>query len=185
MMSNPLDAFVPRYLFRENHELRISQPPDLVWRALMGVSAAELPMVRALMRLRGMSSRGGGSETVLAGLSRRGWFELAKDPGRLVIMGSIGQFWRPGSQRRFCPADDFPAHEEDGYAKSASAFELVPAGTGTLLRTETRVAPAGNVRFRMGAYWLLIRPFSGLIRRMILHAVAGRAGRLAGTSSPA
>ncbi|MEV4892929.1 hypothetical protein AB0K48_26460, partial [Nonomuraea sp. NPDC055795] len=162
MMPNPLDAFVPRYLFRESHELRISQPPDLVWRALLGVSSAELPVVRALMRLRGMSSRGGegGSETVLAGLSRRGWFELAKDPDRLVIMGSIGRFWRPGSQRRFCSADDFPAHGEDGYAKSASAFELVPVGTGTLLRTETRIAPAENVRFRMGA---LSRATRGLV----------------------
>ncbi len=58
------------------------------------------------------------------------------------------------------------------------AFEIVfdlcsrAAKGGSILSTETRVA-GGSVHFR--AYWLVVRPFSGLIRRRWLIAAAKRA----------
>jgi hypothetical protein len=47
-----------------------------------------------------------------------------------------------------------------------------PAPGGSILSTETRVAGGG---LRFAAYWLAIRPFSGLIRRRWLIAAAKRA----------
>ena len=59
-------------------------------------------------------------------------------------------------------------------AKMAFNFRL----DGSTLSTETRVLltdAASRRKFR--AYWTLIRPFSGLIRRVWLRAIAHRAAR--------
>jgi hypothetical protein len=47
-----------------------------------------------------------------------------------------------------------------------------PVDGGSILSTETRVA-GGGLRFRV--YWLIVGPFSGLIRRRWLIAAAKRA----------
>jgi hypothetical protein len=52
-------------------------------------------------------------------------------------------------------------------------FKVVAAGDReTILSTETRVTcgdPASRRRFRL--YWLVIRPFSGLVRIIMLRAI--------------
>jgi hypothetical protein len=59
----------------------------------------------------------------------------------------------------------------------AVAFEAEPRpGGGSRLVTETRVANVGLV-FRL--YWLLVGPFSALIRRRWLRAIAAGAGAIA------
>ena len=59
----------------------------------------------------------------------------------------------------------------------ALAFWAEEDGAGeSVLVTETRVAPVDDAARRaFGRYWLLIRPFSGLIRRRWLAAAARRA----------
>jgi hypothetical protein len=54
------------------------------------------------------------------------------------------------------------------------AFDLRarPAEGGSVLSTETRVAGGG---WRFSLYWLVVRPFSGLIRKRWLIAAAKRA----------
>ena len=58
----------------------------------------------------------------------------------------------------------------------AMDLRALPDGDGARLETETRVfltdAPS---RRRFAAYWLVIRPFSGLTRRLWLRAAKRRA----------
>jgi len=57
--------------------------------------------------------------------------------------------------------------------RMAADFRVKPAPSGSLLSTETRVAASGRLAllgFR--AYWLLVGPFSKLIRRRWLRAAA-------------
>lgn len=70
------------------------------------------------------------------------------------------------------PAADFATFDRPGYAKMAINWRL----EGTTLSTETRVFltdEASRRAFRR--YWLLIRPFSGSIRRVSLRAIKRRA----------
>ncbi|MFD0890199.1 hypothetical protein ACFQ08_37120 [Streptosporangium algeriense] len=178
-MPEILEDFIPQPLGAERHELHIRQRPEAVWAALNTLSPGELPLVRLLMSVRSLSARrADDAPTMLGTMISRGWFELAGEPQRYVVLGSISQFWRLRSAefRRDCPAGRFRDHDVPGFAKSASLFELIPTEHGTLLRTETRVT-AGSVaaRRRMLAYWRLIRPFSGMIRRVMLHAIARKA----------
>jgi hypothetical protein len=71
------------------------------------------------------------------------------------------------------------AFAEPGFVKAALTFRFIGRADGTTLaETDTRVAatdPAARRGF--GRYWLLVRGFSGLIRRDWLRAVARRAER--------
>lgn len=72
------------------------------------------------------------------------------------------------------PAGFFTGFAVPGWAKMALNFR-VSAGE---LTTETRVQLTDQRSRRAFArYWLLIRPFSGLIRREWLAAIARRASR--------
>ena len=68
----------------------------------------------------------------------------------------------------------FVARIAEGPAGVRIVFDLRAreAGGGSIISTETRVAGGGRA-FR--AYWLVVRPFSGLIRRRWLIAAAKRA----------
>ncbi|GAB3432706.1 hypothetical protein [Actinophytocola sediminis] len=186
-MDSPLTDLIPNPRLREFHQRRVEQPPDVVWQALASLSPQDMTAIRVLMSVRALPAAFGRRPlaepaTMLDTMRERGWFDLASDPGRLVVIGSIGQFWRlrPGQWRRDCPPAEFRAYAEPGFAKSATAFELIADGDATILRTETRVtADDQRALRRMSAYWALIRPVSGLIRRLMLRAIAGRADRLA------
>jgi hypothetical protein len=74
---------------------------------------------------------------------------------------------------------DFSGFSRSGYAKAAWNFRIraaPPEANGALLSTETRIqcfGPAALWKFRI--YWLLIGPFSGLIRKAILKQAKMRA----------
>ena len=74
---------------------------------------------------------------------------------------------------RLGPAE-FAAFGEPGYAKLAFNLRVDPHGaTSAILSLETRVAltdPSSLRHFRR--YWVIVGPFSGLIRQMALRLLA-------------
>jgi hypothetical protein len=55
-------------------------------------------------------------------------------------------------------------------------LRALPEGKGARLETETRVfLTDAAARRRFDAYWIVVRPFSGLIRRRWLRAAKHRA----------
>jgi hypothetical protein len=129
-----------------------------------------MPVANILFRLRGM--RGKSSVSVFQRLPPT-FSILAEEPDRELVAGGIGKPWqlRGGGLPR---VEDFRGFAEPGYAKMAMNFRL----DGRMLATETRVFltdEAAGRAFRR--YWLVIRPFSGLIRRVWLRAIKRRAER--------
>jgi hypothetical protein len=155
-----------RWHFRERHWVATAEPLRAL-AAVREVTFAELPLTRTLFRLRGLR-RGDGTvwETMLAT-----GFELAAGRDDELLLAAVGRPWTPGGGLR--RDVDVASFAEPGYAKMAMS---VAARAGRL-ETETRVllTDAGSRR-RFGAYWLVVRPFSGLIRREWLRAAVRRAG---------
>ena len=93
------------------------------------------------------------------------------------MLGGIAQMWRPGGQ--VVPLDglaDFTAFARPGFAKAALSFTFSAEGRATRAATETRVQATDDAARRaFGRYWLVVGPFSGLIRRRWLAAIAARA----------
>ena len=142
-----LDDWLPRYGQREYHQRRVGCPPEEALAAALDAPAEPDRIVAALFRLRGLDGRGRSLE------------QLFSPPWAEVLERT------PTS---------FVARIAEGPAAVRIVFDLRvrPAESGSLLSTETRVA-GGGLAFR--AYWLVVRPFSGLIRRRWLIAAAKRA----------
>jgi hypothetical protein len=182
-----IDRFLPAYDWNEVHSIEIRAAPPTVLRAVRSVTAREIRLLRLLMGLRALPgrilrrparSRGGGP--VLDEILRSGFVLLAEDPEREVVVGTVGRFWqvRPVHADLAGPAA-FLAFDAPGFARAAMSFSVSEAGAGrTRLATETRIAATDpRARRRFGAYWRIVRPGSGLIRRMWLRAVKARAER--------
>ena len=162
-----LDDALPVWHHGERHELYVDAPSARALAAVRAVSAAEMPSARRLMRLRGLRPSRAGS--LVEAMMADGFAPFGDDV--LVLVG------RPWSLRGgLRQVEDFLAFHEPGYAKMALDFTAVPEGDGTRLATETRVfLTDDSARRRFAAYWLVVRPFSGLVRRSWLAAAKRRA----------
>ena len=166
-----LDAVLPRYHYRERHRVAAAVPPERALAAARHVTPAELPVVRILFRLRGLGRAAADLDAPVFEQLLAIGFRVVAESDREVVVGLVGRPWRLRGDLR---ADvDFAAFAEPGHAKMAMSF----AADGTELMTETRVLltdAAARRRFR--AYWMVVRPFSGLVRRAWLRAAVSRAG---------
>jgi len=102
-----------------------------------------------------------------------------------MVYGQIGRFWSINERAALASprsADEFLAFDDPRYAVAAMNVRLEALAPGrTRLSTETRVRALGpHARRRFRLYWLLIRPFSGLLRGAMLRGVRKRARALAG-----
>ena len=162
----PLDDVLPEFDVRERHERHVAAEPDDALAAALGVPLAPDALVRTLFRVRGVP--GGGS--VYGTLRALGFEEIVRGDDRIVL-GAAGRPWSPRGQ--IVPF----ASAGPGQVRVAVSIEAVAEGDGARLATETRVAasdPGARRAFRR--YWLVVGPFSGLIRRRWL-AAADRALR--------
>ena len=180
-----LDTFLPRYHVHERHSRFVAAPRRAVWEAIERVTIAEMPLAGALFALRSLPARLSGRPTpprvahqpLLGHLLHSGFVRLGEDSERELVLGVIGQMWKPrGEMVEIEGAADFLAFERAGFVKAAMNFRLSDERAGTWLETETRVlATDPHARSAFGRYWLVIRPASGLIRRIMLRAIARRA----------
>ncbi len=141
---DPLGEVLPRFDAHELHERSVDASPAAALGGVLSAPAAPEAFTRALLSLRGVRQRDGTVEELLRGIG-----------GKEIV-------------RR----DDVAVFRRDGRVTIAVAFWAEPLAQGrSLLRTETRVyASDASSRWRFRAYWLVVRPFSGLIRRSWLRA---------------
>lgn len=153
--------------YHERHAIRVSATPERALAAAREARLEDVPLVSLLFKLRGL--RAGPRGPLWDALLARGFQALGEDT--LVL---VGKPWSAGGSLR--KVDDFVAFAEPGYAKMAMDLRAVPDGDGARLETETRVFLTDRAsRRRFAAYWLVVRPFSGLVRRLWLRAAKRRA----------
>ncbi len=179
--SARLDGWLPRSAWMlERHTIDVPLPPADALAGITGLRLRDLPMVRVLFRLRGLSAPAGGATTLLHFFSTWPFLLLDEERGREIVGGVVGPFWQYGfgSLPRFIP--DTPGGFREALAEGRMAalanFRADPVPGGARLWTETWVhAPAPGQRAAFTAYWLNIGPFSAWIRRMFLRSARERA----------
>jgi hypothetical protein len=197
LVPNLIDEVLPRYETREVHGICVAAPRPEVYRALEELTIGELHLFRALMGVRALPRRLARSRRrpftpsrpralepdvrLLDWGLRMGFTVLASRPGSELVIGGAGQPWRPtgGVTATIRGREDFEAFDRPGFAKLVLGFRLeeVPGG-GTRVVTETRVDTTDPLTHRrFGAYWQVIRVWSGAIRRTWLRAIRRRAER--------
>ena len=173
-----LDDFLPTYEFSERHGIAIDAPADRIDEALRGVSMADIPIARALWWLRRLGRPYGDPAKPFVGGELPG-IVLDDVPGQGVVLGLTGQFWRLRRVRD--PATPTTVEEFIAYTRPDTGKAVIDFRIGHhRLSTETRVHVAdAAARRRFRCYWLAIRPFSGLIRILLLRAARRRAEAIA------
>jgi hypothetical protein len=155
-----LDELMPEWDVRERHTRLVPATPKDAVGAAIGIPFAPDGLVRALFRVRGLP--GGGS---VHGAMRALGFEQLVCEDACVVLGASGRPWSPRSGLgRFAAAGP-------GRIRMALEISATEAAGGALLLTETRVqALDARARRAFGRYWVVVGPFSALVRRRWLAA---------------
>ena len=167
-----LDEVLPEYDFRIRHARRIAAPPEWVAEAV-DICRLGRP-ARLLFRIRGIQNPPGSIRDALEGT---GFTVLAERPGIEMVAGTTGQFWKLREQAHMDAPSDlqaFQAFDRPGWAKGVISLRIEPLEDGSSrVATETRVRCVdAAARRRFAVYLVLIKPFSGWLRRYILRRVA-------------
>jgi len=178
-----LDQLLPEWHFRECHRRLTNAPVPALMTAADEVTWSEVAVMRVLMGIRSAGRlRRARDHRIVDDMAVAGFTVLARSDDELLL-AALGRPWAaragqsPPLRGQADPAGFFAAFTAPGWAKMAMNFR---ASAGELT-TETRVLLTDQPSRRaFRRYWLLIRPFSGLIRRQWLAAIARRAGRGAG-----
>ena len=170
-----LDDLLPAFEFVERHSLAIDAPPERIDGAFRAVSIADIPIARALWFMRRFGRPYGDAKKPFVGGELPG-IVLDDVPGEGLVLGLTGQFWKVRGGKRDAArprtTEEFLAYARPDTCKAVIDFRV---GAG-LLTTETRVHVADpGARRKFRRYWLVIRPFSGLIRILLLRAARRRA----------
>jgi hypothetical protein len=186
-----MDRFLPRYDFAVVHADVLRAPPVRCYGAASELDLFQAPLVRTLLGIRGLPQRVVGTlrgrvETTTLEASRRtfrfrdmvglGWILLCDAPGVEMVLGQVSRPWKAVAASADAPTtpEQFTSFDEPGFAKIAASLRIDPYGKdSSILTIETRVAITDDEsRRRFRRYWLLIGPFSSLIRRMALRQLA-------------
>lgn len=142
-----LDAAMPEFHFHERHSIVIDAPRERIFEALERLDMGRSSVIRWLFRLRGLQ-----------------WRDL-----RLERFIQDMHMARERSEEERL----FTGSEAVGAARIRIAWNFVAERGGDgkhLVSTETRVhCSASWLRAVFGAYWVVIRPFSGWIRLVMLR----------------
>ncbi len=175
-----LERFLPTYDFCERHQTVIAAPREVVRRAADEWRPAQSLLWRVLFRLRGLGRPDG---TLLQWAEAAGFLCLA-DTEDEVVYAQAGRFWSLNERAALVSprtAEELLALDDPHAAVASMSVRLEALAPGrTRLVTETRIRALGpQARYRFRLYWLLIRPFSGLLRRSLLAGIKKRAEQLA------
>ncbi len=188
MVGRPtlLDDLLPRFDESELHDIWLDAEPAEVEQALTAVTGREVRLLSPLMALRTLPAWLLGrprksddrQQPLLEAMVRAGFVRLAEEPGREIVLGVAGRFWRLTGNAPVAAIGDreaFLGFNEPGYARAAMSFLIRREGRGSRLVTETRIAATDEkARRSFRRYWRVIRPGSAAIRRSWLAAVRRR-----------
>jgi hypothetical protein len=181
-----IDSFAPNPDAIETHSIAIDASPEAVRHALCTADLGGSLIIKALLGLRALPEivlHGGNTgrrnqKITLQSMIDSGFGILAEQPDEIVL-GVTGKFWRPTGNLSPFNREDFDRPVPAGLARGVWNFRLEEAGRDrTILSTETRVVCGdGASRRKFRIYWLFVRPFSGLIRRIMLNSIRKATGQ--------
>jgi hypothetical protein len=171
----------------EIHSIAIAASPQTVHRAIWSADLGGSIIVKGLLGLRALPGMllhrdrkvPRDLRITLQTIINSGFGLLADEPEE-ILLGVNGRFWRPTGNLLPFDRDNFMTPIPPRQARAVWNFHIKPSGSGTILSTETRVTcgdPVSLKKFRR--YWFFVRPFSGLIRLVMLRAVKREAQRIA------
>jgi hypothetical protein len=168
-----IDEFLPRYDVNARYQINVHASLSEAYSAARSLDMQNSKIVRWLYLLRGIPQ----GDLTLDGMLKWGFVLLADKPSQELVFGLIGRFWTPTPKIQRINADAFTIFNRPGFAKVVGNIAFIAQSDGSVrVSTETRVHCLDQAsRKRFFLYWLLIRPFSGIIRKEWLRLIRKKA----------
>lgn len=177
-----IDGFLSDYDFRAAYEIPVNAPAPAVYEHLLASDLHASWIVRLLISLR--TGKRIPQDQPRRGFRQRfqgsGFVILAEMPDEELVIGVVGKFWRPDGGRYLdLRPDEFVGFSRPGHAKVAMNFRVRPERVeSTVFSTETRILCCDRAAWwKFRAYWALVGPFSGVIRKAMLKQIKREAER--------
>jgi hypothetical protein len=191
-----LNKYIPEYDVTEVHSIRVKASPEAIYRALSELTLTEISgIVRLLFWLRSLPEKRekrvleklSNKQPMLQSIMKNGFVTIAGNPPQelvfgLMAPGDIGRFWKKNSitNIQFKDADSFMAFTDPNYIRVVANFSIEQSDKPgwVIVRTESRSVGLSKKAFQQfRPYWRIIRPWSGLIRRLWLRGIKRKAER--------
>lgn len=174
-----LNEVLPRFDVTAQYSTRVHATPARVY-AILQQGMPVGTITRLLMALRNIPRLFRGKESG-GNMPENAFYKLKQLENREMVVGIIGQFWKPVSNPLpIHNLEEFLEFEKEGFCKAAMNLRIIEKGPYLcLITTETRVMCYGSARDKFLDYWKVIGPFSGLIRKELLRRIKKRAEKRA------
>jgi hypothetical protein len=191
-----LDKYLPKYNFTEVHTIKVKATPEVAYRAIIETTLGEISgFVRLLFWLRELPEKMVGRQLdsmtddgpMIGQMEKNGFTIIEEQPPRekvfgLIVPGKIGRVWdkSSGYGSQVADAAEFLAFKDPDYLLVIANLMVQDSGIPGVVTvyTESRTkALSDKARKSFRPYWAIIRPWSGLIRRLWLRAIKRRAER--------
>ena len=180
-MRSPAALFVPTPIARDRHTTHIHAPAALAFDTAATLDMQQAPLVRRLIQVRaalmGDAPAARPSTRLVDEMLAVGWGILAREAGRLLVMGAAARPWARNVTFVPLSAGEFAAFREPNLVKIVWTLEAEPLGPdATRFSVETRVAATdAAARWKFRAYWLVFSIGIRLIRWAVLRELRRQA----------
>ena len=166
----------PRHI--ELHRIFVAASPENAWNRARHFDMSEVPWVRFLFQVRTLSAKFSGEKIDFKnegiGIDQierenNGFKILFEDPGKEVVVGSIGQYWH--LKMVFAEFDhiSFADFKDPGWGKIAWAITVEPYKKGSTISFELRISATDEDSWKsFKNYYHLIGLGSKLIRKSLM-----------------
>lgn len=182
-----IQQFLPEPRHREIHRIFVRARPEAAWEAARHFDAGEIPWIQLLFNLRTLPARLTGHAVEVAdtriGVDQiadndNGFYILAENPGREVVIGSVGQFWHLEIPFAGITPVEFRDFDAPGWGKLAWSISVAPYGNGSTVAFELRTTATDDVSWdKLQRYFLVIGFFSRQIRSSVMKHLEAALGK--------
>lgn len=161
-----IETYLPEYTFNEYHEIVINSHIEKVYETAKDFDLSKSKMITVLFKIRGLPTKRMNLQSFITDM---GFTNLEENYPNETLIG----FWTRFKIAPIPGYEDFIRNSISPWIKVVWNFQFKKLDKNkTKLSTETRVLCVADItRFTFGAYWLMIKPFSGLIRTRMLRII--------------
>lgn len=161
-----IDKYLPTYTFNEYHEIIVERSVEEVYQIAKDFNLSKSKLIKFLFKMRGLPSMRMNLQDFITDI---GFTNLEENSPAENLIG----FWARTKIEPVSGYDDFVGNSISPRIKVVWNFYLEPLSQNrTKLSTETRVLCISLLsRFTFGLYWMIIKPFSGVIRTKMLQII--------------
>lgn len=194
-----LDKYLPGYDFTEVHTTKVKASSEVTYQAMLDTTLGEIHwFVNFLLNLRALPEKLAGrkenpytppvstmNKPMLKQMLESEFVKIDEQAPReivfgLIVPGTIGRVWKKSSADilKIENAAEFLAFNDPTFLHVIANFSITdaPEPGYVIVRTESRTRGLSEkARKNFRPYWWVIRPWSGLIRRLWLGAIKRRA----------